>query len=164
MWLNAASCSRKSGVRSFLLLQNEAGSKISPSHNAAGNQFVSRESSLKNFEDSLGPQRNNHVKNHKWWTFTVLVLWDHVLKFSQLTSFFLYSQLHHAAGSQTSNLNNSTTRSWNKRWKDLKGANWGPRYPRWVKVKNLALLSLYVGTGTGTFLAVAIQKDFFQHL
>ena len=46
----------------ILLLHDAAGSQIFPPHDAVGSQFGSRESSLKTREDSLGPERDNHVK------------------------------------------------------------------------------------------------------
>ncbi len=46
----------------ILPLHDAAGSQILPPHDAAGSQFGSGESSLKTLEDSLGPQRDNHVK------------------------------------------------------------------------------------------------------
>ncbi len=49
--------------RQILPLYNAAGSQILLPHDAAGSQFGSGESSLKTLEDSLGPLRDNHVKN-----------------------------------------------------------------------------------------------------
>ncbi len=48
--------------RQILPLHDAAGSQILPPHDAAGSQFGSGKSSLKTLEDSLRPQRDNHVK------------------------------------------------------------------------------------------------------
>jgi hypothetical protein len=49
-------------VAEIFPLHDAAGSQILPPHDAAGSQFGSGESSLKTLENSLGPERDNHVK------------------------------------------------------------------------------------------------------
>jgi hypothetical protein len=91
----------------FLLLHDAVGSQILPPHDAAGSQFGSGESSLKPLEDSLGLKRDNHViKSHMGgllYPYPVRIMYNNS---PNLQSFF-DSPLHHAAGSPTSNSNNS---------------------------------------------------------
>jgi hypothetical protein len=71
-----------------------------------GSQFGSGESNLKTLEDSLGPWRGNHVKNHTWGTFTILVLRIMYQNSPSLNIVWLTAAW---PGSQTSNSNNSTS-------------------------------------------------------
>ncbi len=131
-----------------ILPQHDAGgSQILPPRDAVGRQFGRGESSLKTLEDSLGLKGTNiktsYMGDLQYPSPKKIMYYNS----SNLQSFF-DSLLHHAAGSQTSNSNNSMNLK--QKTKRFEGVN---REPRWI-----LLMGKTVGKKSGA--TVPLTKSF----